>query len=399
MVNSAQAAGKRLILCDPVCVLRYGHNVAAMVNFREFVGRYYDSVTCLSSRYLPSDIADANKLEREFDFYYNDAIPLSDSSKNESYLEGHEQKIRAAKSDFLNLLKRHKVSKDDVLCYPSIDFYSLYAIVESIEELKKAGRPSLLIRLIGVMETAVSGAYAKQMNVLLALLNRLLSADLPVHLAAETPRYADFLAAHLECIVNVAPNIETREQLPLPDNGRFTVVCPGSARYDKGFLDLHEIFTKVRHQDPDVRIRFQTQRLPDRDLKHHLDYLRRLYAVPGVEVLPSQVSADQIKLMYEKADLVLLPYARDVYEFRGSAVLIEATCSGRHALALDGPAFVDQMRYFGSGTACANLTDMADKVVEFSRQSPQLRYAKARQARERFSRDLEDSYRHWVGAV
>ncbi|HKU28672.1 MAG TPA: hypothetical protein VJQ54_24590, partial [Candidatus Sulfotelmatobacter sp.] len=151
-----------------------------------------------------------------------------------------------------------------------------------------------------------------------------------------------------------------------------------------------------RRHDPEVTIRFRTQLLPDIYLKQHLGYLQRLYAVPGVEILPAQISAVEIESMYDNADLVLLPYARDVYEFRGSAVLIEATCTGRHALALDGAAFVDQMRYFGSGTACLNPTEMAEQVLNFSRQSAQLRFAKARQARDRFMRDLTDSYRHWT---
>lgn len=396
MKTSRRAETSRLILCDPVCVLPYGHNVAAMVNFANFVGQYFDSVVCVGSRYLPENIAKTRGIEREFDFYYNDAIPLTSSDDSQEFLVGHAEKVKAARADLHALLKRYKVTRADVLCYPSVDFYALHALAESADELKKAGGPTIMLRLIGVMETAASDKYAQPMNVVLALLSRLVSSGIPVKLAAETPRYADHLAVHLDRSVAVAPNIETREQLPLPENGRFTVICPGSGRYDKGFLSLLDIFSRVRRQDPELKIRFQTQLLPDRDLKHHLDYLQRLYAIPGVKILPSQISAEEIESMYDNADLVLLPYAHDVYEFRGSAVLIEAICSGRHALALEGPAFVDPMRYFGAGTVCTSIADMADKVIECSKQSPQLRYARARQARERFTRDLADSYRHWV---
>lgn len=367
-----------------------------MVNFRNFVGQYFGEVVCIGSRYLPEEIAKVRGIEREFDYYYNDAIPLAAQAGSQDFLGRHTDKIKAAKADLIALLKRHRVTKRDTLCYPSLDFYALHALTDAVEELKKAGRPTLMLRLIGVMETAASGAYATPMNVVLALLKRLLVAGLPVKIAAETPRYADYLAVHLDHPVAIAPNIETRQQLPLPDNGLFTVICPGSGRYDKGFLDLLEIFTQVRRCDNALKIRFQTQLLPDRDLKHHLDYLQRMYAVPGVKILPSQLSAEELEEMYDNADLVLLPYARDVYEFRGSAVLIEAMCSGRHVLALDGPAFVDQMRYFGGGTVCTSIDDMADKVIECSRQSPQLRYARARQARERFTKNLTDSYRNWV---
>lgn len=395
MANKTSSSS-RLILCDPVCVLPYGHNVAALGNFASFVGTGFDEVIAIGCRYLPDSVAKPNSIHQVFDFYYDDAIPISDEIIGPQLPQSHDEKVKAAKDDLVRVLENYSVTGSDVLCYPSIDFYALYALASSSDALKKVGSPTLLIRLIGVMETAASGQYAKPMHAMLALLEQLQSSDLSIRFAAETPRYAEFLSAHLNTIVAVAPNIETRAQLPLPDNGTFTVICPGSARYDKGFLTLHEIFSKVRMADPELRIRFRTQLLPDRDAKSQLHYLQRLYAVPGVDILPSQISAAEIEAMYDGADLVLLPYARDVYEFRGSAVLIEATCTGRHVLALEGAAFVDQMRYFCSGTSCLNIGEMADQVLRLSRQPAALRYAKARQARDRFMRDLQDSYRHWT---
>lgn len=359
------------------------------------MAKHFDSVIGLVCRYLPSDIAEARSLIPEFDYYYQDAIPLKQPDDGQEFLDTHEKKVESARQDLKKLLKRYKVNDRDVLCYPSIDYYSLHALADSIEDLKRAG-PTVMMRLIGVMETAASGAYAKPMNVTLALLGRLLSAGVKVKIAAETPRYAEYLAVNLNCEVFVAANIETRDQLPLPETGHFTVICPGSSRYDKGFLDLAEIFSSVRRRDPDMKIRFVTQLLPDRDLQHQLDYLQRLYSIPGVTILPSQISAEEMEEMFVEADLVLLPYAADVYELRGSAALIEAMCSGRHVLAFEGPAFVDQMLYFGCGEACKNVNDMANKIIEFSRKSPQMRYAKARQARSRFMKDLAASYGDWV---
>lgn len=367
-----------------------------MENFRNFVGKHYDDVVCLGSNRLPEEVALKYSIEPAFDYYYNDAMPLPKADIDASILRTHAQKAAAAKQDLVDVLRRLKVDGSDTLCYPSIDFYSLLALAESIDALRKVGSPKLLIRLIGVMETASSAQYAKPLNVALALINRLCEAGLPVRLAAETPRYAEYLATQLDLPVAVTANIELREQVPLPRGEHFTVICPGSARYDKGFLNLVELFGLVRQRDPEMRIRFRTQVLPDRDLKHQIDYLIRLYAIPGTTILPAQLPAEELVTMYEKADLVLLPYASDVYAFRGSAVLIEALLSGRHCLALDGPAFVDQMRYFGAGTVCSSISDMADNIIACSKQSPVRRHARARQARDRFVRDLASSYRDWV---
>jgi hypothetical protein len=396
MNSLAPSNYSRLLICDPVCVFPYGHNVAAMDNFRLFIGKYYNEVRCIGSKRLPDAIASRFNIEKAFEYYYNDAMPLPGSEADYTVLRTHAEKAAAAKEDLTQLLKGLNVGTGDTLCYPSIDFYSLLGLVEAIDELRESGSPKILIRLIGVMETASSAQYAKPLNVALALINQLYDAGLPVSLAAETPRYAEYLAVQLNRPVAVTANIELREQVLLPEGEHFTVICPGSARYDKGFLDLAELFSNVRQRDPEMRIRFGTQVLPDRDLKHQIDYLIKLYAIPGTTILPSQLPAEELAVMYERADLVLLPYAHDVYQFRGSAVLIEAMCSGRHCLALDGPAFVDQMRYFGSGTVCSSIEDMADKVITLSKETSAKRYAKARQARERFVRDLADSYRAWV---
>lgn len=396
MNNNAQSFPSRLLICDPVCVFPYGHNVAAMENFRQFVGKYYEDVICLGCNRLPDATAARYGIKPAFEYYYNDAMPLPKSDMDTTILRTHAQKAVAAKQDLTQLLKRWQISSADTLCYPSIDFYSLLALVETIDELLAAGSPKILIRLIGVMETASSAQYAKPLSVALALINRLCESGLPVKLAAETPRYAEYLATQLDRPVAVAANIELREQVALPEHEHFTVICPGSARYDKGFLNLVDLFSQVRQRDPEMRIRFRTQVLPDRDLKHQIDYLIQLYAIPGTTVLPSQLPAEELVTMYENADLVLLPYAADVYQFRGSAVLIEAMLSGRHCLALEGPAFVDQMRYFGAGTVCSSISDMADKVIACSKESSTKRYARARQARGRFVQDLVASYRDWV---
>jgi glycosyltransferase involved in cell wall biosynthesis len=392
----APAATGRLVICDPVCVFPYGHNVAAMENFRRFVGRYYTHVACIGCDRLPDDIAERSDIEQFFQYYYNDAMPLPGSEDDPSILQTHAHKVKAARDDLVALVRRIQLGPDDTLCYPSIDFYSLVALVEASDVLLEAGSPTILVRLIGVMETASSANYAKPLNAAMALLNQLCQSGLPVKVAAETPRYAESLSMQLGRTVDVAANIELRSQVPLPQRDTFTVICPGSARYDKGFLQLAELFAAVRRRDPLMRIRFRTQTLPDRDLRHQVDYLASLYAIPGVTVLPSQLPADELAAMYEDADLVLLPYAADVYEYRGSAVMIEAMLSGRYCLALEGPAFVDQMRYFGAGAVCTSITDMAQKIVTCSKEGPARRTARALQARERFVRDLADSYRHWV---
>lgn len=395
MSNLKKNNGK-MFICDPVCVFPYGHNVSAMDNFRKLMHQYYDEIVCVGNKYLPGDVSKNLNINRFFNYYYNNSMPLSDECNKIHLPEDHESKVEAAKIDLQELLINYSVDGGDVLCYPSIDFYSIIALIESIELIINIGNPKILIRFIGVMETASSINYSKPMLVMIAMINKLFDSGLRLKLAAETPRYAEKLAVSFERVVSVLANIEHRDFVDLPRVGEFNVICPGSARYDKGFLLLHELFSKVRENDVNYRIKFHTQVLPDRDLKDQLNYLVKLYSIPGVNLLPSHLPADELISLYQNSDLVLLPYARDVYEYRGSAVLIEAICTGRHCISLDGPAFVEQMNFFSAGTVCHSVEEMAEKILDFSRQSAAMRSVRAIQARTRFVRDLETSYKDWI---
>lgn len=386
----------RLLICDPVCVFSYGHNVSAMRNFRDLVGKYFEESLCLGGKYLDKELSQKFQIEPFFDYYYDDVMPLPEAIRSGKLLQSHEEKLTAAKRDFDVMLNTYAVNGHDSICFPSVDFYSLYALVNGIEALHAVGRPRLLIRLIGVMETACSGYYGNSRLVMEALIARLVNSGLDVRLAAETPRYAEYLAVRFQTYVTVAANIEVLPFHPLKNDGLINVICPGSARYDKGFLQLYELFTRVRDLDPELRIRFTTQTLPDRELKSQLDYASKIYAIPGVELLPSVLESAELVSLYQNADLVLLPYANDVYQYRGSAVLVEALCTGRYCLSLNGAAFVDQMIFFGGGEACSSIAHMAERIKAFSCESFSVREAKARQARNRFMRDLLSSYDSWV---
>ena len=396
MENQKRIVSNRILVCDPVCVLPFGHNVPLIRNFRAMLGPYFEETHLLGCKRLPEAIARENGIRGIFEYCYNDAMPLPSGQCNDDLPQDHFDKMDVAKSDIKELIAQYDVNAQDVLCYPSVDFYSLLALAECSDNLVRCGGPVIMLRLIGVMENAGPGTNGQREAAIIASIQTLRNAGLTIKISAETPKYAAYLARQLDCTVFVTANIDTREQIALPFGKAFHVICPGSARYDKGFLHLRDIFKAVRRLDPDIRVRFTTQILPDIDLRYQIKYLSQLYAIPGVTLLPSKLTATQLASMYDDADLVLLPYAKDVYEYRGSAVLIEAICAGRPVIAFEGSAFVDQMRFFGAGDVCANEDEMADLIMAYSKMPPKQRFTNARQARKRFERDLTASYQDWV---
>ncbi|OAI22818.1 hypothetical protein A1351_20405 [Methylosinus sp. R-45379] len=302
---------------------------------------------------------------------------------------------RAAGADLEALIVSLAPGPDDAICFPSVDFYSLEGLVQNIEALKRAGNPKIMLRFIGVMENAAHG-FADPLCVALANVRILIANGLNVRLSAETPRYAEMLAVALDAEVVVTPSIEHGSILPLPRHDFIHVICPGSARADKGFFDLESIFSHVRQRDPDLRVRFTTQVLPDKDIVHQQVYHAKLYALPGVTVLPTSVSAEEMAGLYASCDLVLLPYEKETYQFRGSAVLAEAVAYGRPVLTLEGTAFADQVRFFSIGDVLASRSELVEAILSFGATSRATRVARARHARRRYLSDLTSNYRGWV---
>ncbi|KSV69050.1 hypothetical protein N182_32895 [Sinorhizobium sp. GL2] len=302
---------------------------------------------------------------------------------------------RIATNDARRLLGTYQIGPDDDILFPHLDFYGVAGMLNALGELPLKARPRLLLRFIGVMENATI-TYRRPTAELLARVRAAMSQGTSIRVSAETPRYADHLAAQLGVTVAVTGYPYEADVMPMQLDIPFTFYCPGSARFDKGFLELASVFGAVRKACGDLSIRFITQILPDRDLQHHLDTLMRIYAIPGVELQASAIDADDMIATFRRSHAVLLPYAADIYELRGSAVLMEATAYGRPAITYEGTAFAELVRYYGLGKVVASHHEMVEAAIEMGQEDRKLLEIKAAQARFRYIRDNISSYQYWM---
>ncbi len=160
--------------------------------------------------------------------------------------------------------------------FPSVDFYGLVGLFNALAELPAARQPKLLLRFIGVMETA-SKFYRDPMTVLAGRIIEARDAGIHMTLSAETPKLAEWLSDLLDIEVSTTPYPDVHQPLAFPKLGTFDIYCPGSARGDKGFFSLREIFTDLRRRDPEMNIRFITQSLNVNEAQHHQNYTSQLY--------------------------------------------------------------------------------------------------------------------------
>lgn len=389
----------RLFICDPACVQQIGHNVHALRYFKSAFSAGFSEVIAVCCNSLPDDIALEEGFVKHYQFYYPEffpGVPATGVSFSESHdsmiLDGKE---RLATLDAEKLLQMFSMNSHDNVFFPHLDFYGVVGLLNALQLRSESERPRLYLRFIGVMENATDH-YKFPCNELLFRLRVAAKRGIQISASAETPRYADLVAQVLEARVAVTGYPLTEQKIPLPEDGPFYFYCPGSARADKGYFELLDIFREVRNRDPDCNIRFITQSLPSHDLVNHLSYTAQLYAIPGVEMQVGTVSAEEMISTYCRSHAVLLPYARDVYEYRGSAVLMEAASYGRPAIAYSGMAFSDVVSYYGLGKVVSSQSEMIDSIMQLSGKDRGSLEIVSSQASYRFHADNLASYRSWL---
>jgi glycosyltransferase involved in cell wall biosynthesis len=399
ILNEVKADIQRIMIVDPVCVLDYGHNLALLKYFHKLCDGLFPNVMSFCGEALPKRLINDSAIKPWFDFCYHDYMPGIQRGQSAAAVETEGWRTldiyeAIATRDAKRLFDHYDIGPDDAILFPGADFYGVIGMLNVILEMPPSQRPQLFLRLIGVMEVA-SHAYRSPIDEFVDRLHEAFEAGVRIHLSAETTVWADKIALKVEQPVSVTTFPPTAPFHPLPAEGPFVVFCPGSARLDKGFLDLFDIFSSVRRLDPDLSIQFISQTLPYSTAQHYEKYISQLYALPGVKLLPPSISTELMNECYARCHAVLLPYENSTYSERGSAVLLEAAYVGRPAVGIEGSGFADQIRYYGLGRLVPSKADCAGAILEMARTPRRRLAAQAQQARHRFGCDAESSFVQW----
>jgi hypothetical protein len=391
----------RLFVCDPVCVLPFGHNAVALDYFGKALGKHFSSVALLCCKHLPDTIVKQYGFSPFYEFYYPkylkvpglDGIDIHERSNSHHFSDPIEA---LATRDAQRMLATFAVSAKDTIFFPGADFYGVAGLLNALADKDAADCPELLLRFIGVMEHATS-AHREPMRELGHRICDACESGLRIRVSAETPTLAHHLADALQIEVATTPYLDVHPQLPMPAMGAFVVYCPGSARGDKGFFRLLEIFSSVRRMDRKLAIRFVAQSLPISEATAHQKYISHLYAVPGTELLPSVITYAEMVERYRQSSAVLLPYEPDIYRMRGSAAMMEAACFGRPTISIPGTAFAEQIQWYRLGTIAPTIADIPKAIVELSREPAESIERRASRVRAAFIRDVKNAYSNWFG--
>lgn len=148
--------------------------------------------------------------------------------------------------------------------------------------------------------------------------------------------------------------------------GRLRVVSLGNARDEKGLLEIFQAVRILEAAGQASRFEFHLQvNNPD------------AVTAPAIEAFADEghanavlyreaLDTDDYYALLQSADIVAVPYWREIYEARTSGVFLEAVAASKPVICTGDTWMADQLRFCGAGLLCRNR-EPADFVRQLCR--------------------------------
>ncbi len=405
---------RRAFVADHMAVLPYGHNVEALRLFNAELARRGLSVTTLVGAQLPRDVEGTGDFQRVLTYPYNgqtevlhkyrrfpkEAPPLASKLvKHRDRLlwtglakAGWDAMEARVTRNWLSVIAQFKIGAGDWIFLPSADHYGLLSLLGALQTLPAGQRPAVHGRLIGVMET-FSYAPGPARSRLLTAVRDAQTAKINVTLSAETPVYQDYLTTVMRQDVGYLTYPCIAPWTPVDWDARpFRLTSPGQGRIDKGYGQLVTLSDalKTRFERGDLVLTTQAMRRDDFYRKEAFE--ARLAAKIDLEVLPARLPSEEVTRLYERAHVLVLPYLRDVYALRGSAVYQEGLAHGRLVVTYDGTGVASMVQRYGNGVCVKDERAMAEAVYALSQRPAAWVHETTKRARTAYEADFARSF-------
>lgn len=156
-------------------------------------------------------------------------------------------------------------------------------------------------------------------------------------------QYSEVGAARFQYLPHpVSPALQSFDET---EGGPLRVTCAGSARREKGYLELRQLLQDLGSSAFEGRIRLVTQ-LPKKKLhRAGISKVRRFLGKAHVDltVLPHPLPADDYHRLIRQTDIGLFLYDSQRYRVRCSAVLQEMLAAGRPVIVPGGSWLAEQI--------------------------------------------------------
>jgi hypothetical protein len=390
-------APERIFLLDYTCVQPFGHNVPSLHIFGTYFSEFAPITTLVPitfrgniaefDKILASPLQGFFRFDRSIKFagfrvstenFHRAAIKISNRLARR--LTGREIAEIDALRNVAEVDHALDFSSSDILVLPSADMYGVRCLVEHFEKCPPERRPRLHFRLIGVMEHH-SYSYRSPLEEIVASVRRGRDKGLYIQVSCETPAYLDVLKRHIpDAFLFPYPMHAVSpgpEGLELP-----TFALPGQGRVDKGYDRICNIAALVKELGRDVRWIVHSMRTTDRHYSPGCQDL--LHLNPSIEVMSADLTDNEMRDLYRRSSFSILPYSRETYKLRGSAVFQEALAYGHLCVVPKGTGIAGIAEIVGNGITAETDEEFAHSVVTLCDLPWQQRRDKVAAAQERY---------------
>ncbi|MEM1686743.1 MAG: glycosyltransferase, partial [Candidatus Aenigmatarchaeota archaeon] len=363
---------KRILIVDPVCANKYGHNLHAIRRYSNYLQRYFNGseVVALVSKYLELNGIDTSVIKPILNFYYHPIIKIDNNcAKIEAEIESslpiedlHFLQIEKAKKDVFMFHEEYDLSNNDIVFYPSIDYYSIIGLLNYLDKTKPSLSPKYILRWISVMEH--NSFLPIKIESIFEKIRLKKCEGFKIINSAESIPYAKYLASYFQEPIIVTPTLIEEEFFDYEsDKKYFRISFPGSGRPDKGIEKIPDILDNLESLGvKNIRVDLQ---FPDPLTLNALFHkILNLCQKSYVELQPFIISSESIMNNLRRADCVVLPYISDVYKYRSSAFVAECGVIGRPIVCSKGCGFSDEVEYFKIGFTAETPSEFAERIYE-----------------------------------
>jgi len=351
----------RALIIDPALRSKGGHHYNAVLRLQRELSKFGISVSCLASAYADQEIVRDLGCKPTFtkSVYGRDYAEAGEFARNVA--ETGRQLSRALRL----------APAADLLILPCCDQVLAMAVARYLKRRRLLYAPRVVLWLLYGPNyrtatddpIAAAAANVECRDAFVGLKDSLSTgagSERRLQAHCETPAMAAFYRTLLDLDVQVTPSpglvLAGRTAQAERPRSAATVVCIGFANRPKGYRLLPGAIEHVLrcHRDVTFLIHGIVEGSDAEDEQSTFDRLSAL----GERVVVRQdvLAEEEYTAWLARADLVLLPYDRNVYKTRGSGVFTEAQRLGIPVIATEGCAFAQPAFEGGWGVEIADYT-------------------------------------------
>jgi glycosyltransferase involved in cell wall biosynthesis len=324
----------KALIIDPAVHSLGGHHFNAVQRLQGELGKLGVATPCLGSAYADRRVVDELACTPTFTRSVYGRSYATPGEFDDAVAETGRQLAEAVR----------RSGAPDLIILPCCDQVSAMALARQLKRSWSRARPHVLLWLLygpHHLKAPDDPAVATLAGEAHAAFAELAANAGDVRAYCETPAMADFYRGLVPFAVGVmpGPGLPARARAARAAGGPPVVSCIGFANRAKGYRLLPQAVQHVldRHRD----VRFMIHGIVNgSDAEADQPMFDRLGRLGGrVEVRQEVLASGEYLARLAEADLLLLPYAPDVYRWRGSGVFADAQHVGIPVVAPKECAF------------------------------------------------------------